>query len=285
MGASGIVNTAVLGDARQVLPSTPNGAFQLTFTSPPYYNAREYSSFRNYADYLDFLEEVFNLVHAKTAEGRFLVVNTSPVIEPRPKRQSASKRYAIPFDLHARLVRNGWEFVDDIVWIKPAASVKNRIATFLQHRKPLGYKPCAVTEYLMVYRKSTSRLIDWNIRRYDQATTAASLVSGAIDNTNVWDICPTSDRHHPAVFPIQLCERVIKYYSYEGDMVCDPFAGSGTVAVVANRMARNYFVVERQPRYFARLTAALGTSSFWGTPATATTAKAFVARSRPDLAL
>jgi len=48
----------------------------------------------------------------------------------------------------------GWEFIDDIVWVKPEASVKNRNAGFLQHRKPLGYKPNAVSEMLMVYRKN-----------------------------------------------------------------------------------------------------------------------------------
>ena len=58
----------------------------------------------------------------------------------------------------------GWEFIDDIVWKKPETSVKNRNARFMQHRKPLAYKPNVVTEYVMVYRKETDRLIDWNIR-------------------------------------------------------------------------------------------------------------------------
>lgn len=59
----------------------------------------------------------------------------------------------------------GWEFIDDIVWEKPEYSVKNRIGGFQQHRKPLAYKPNSVTEYLMVYRKQTDKLIDWNIHQ------------------------------------------------------------------------------------------------------------------------
>ena len=61
----------------------------------------------------------------------------------------------------------GWEFIDDIVWVKPEASVKNRNAGFLQHRKPLGYKPNAISEMIMVYRKKTDKLIDWNISQYN----------------------------------------------------------------------------------------------------------------------
>jgi DNA modification methylase len=56
----------------------------------------------------------------------------------------------------------GWEFIDDIIWVKPEASVKNRNSGFAQHRKPLGYKANAVNEYVMVYRKATDKLIDWN---------------------------------------------------------------------------------------------------------------------------
>jgi len=52
----------------------------------------------------------------------------------------------IPFDLHTRRVENGWEFIDDIIWLKPETSVKNRNAGFLQHRKPLGYKPNPMTD-------------------------------------------------------------------------------------------------------------------------------------------
>ena len=47
----------------------------------------------------------------------------------------------------------GWEYIDDIIWLKPEASVKNRVGGFQQHRKPLGYKPNTVTEMIMVYRK------------------------------------------------------------------------------------------------------------------------------------
>jgi len=243
-------NVVVNDDVREVLKLIPDESFHLTFTSPPYYNARDYSIYPSYQAYLDFLEEVFQLTYNKTKEGRFLIVNTSPIIIPRISRQHSSKRYPIPFDIHHFLVQMGWEFIDDIVWVKPEASVKNRVGGFMQHRKPLGYKPNAVTEYLMVYRKQTSKLLDWNIRQYDRETVEESKVKGDFESTNAWHIDPTFNKVHSAVFPIELCKRVIEYYSYKGDLVFDPFGGSGTFGRTAKSMDRHFFLTEQEPKYF-----------------------------------
>ena len=243
-------NVVVLGDVRAVLNAVPDESFHLAFTSPPYYNARDYSIYKSYRAYLDFLKEVFQLTHQKTKEGRFLIVNTSPIIIPRVSRQHASKRYPIPFDIHNFLVEMGWEFIDDIVWKKPETSVKNRNAGFLQHRKPLAYKPNVVTEYVMVYRKETDKLIDWNLRQYDEKTVSESKVEDGYETSNVWEIAPKHDKVHSAVFPVDLCRRVVKYYSFKGDLVFDPFAGSGTFGRVAKSLNRFFFLTEREPKYF-----------------------------------
>lgn len=251
-------DTAVNGDVREVLKYVPNESVHLTFTSPPYYNARDYSIYVSYNAYLDFLTEVFNEVHRITKEGRFLIVNTSPVIIPRVSRAHASKRYPIPFDLHTRLIQNGWEFIDDIIWLKPETSVKNRNAGFLQHRKPLAYKPNAITEYLMVYRKQTDKLLDWNMNQYDWNTIEQSRVKGNYETSNVWKIDPTFDRVHTAVFPLELCNRVITFYSYTGDLVFDPFGGSGTFGKAARNLGRYFFLTEQEPKYIERMKVDLG---------------------------
>lgn len=256
-------NVVVCGDVLQVLQIVPDEAIHLTFTSPPYYNARDYSIYASYQEYLDFLTEVFSGVHRITKEGRFIIVNTSPVIVPRVSRAHSSRRYAIPFDLHARMVQIGWEFIDDIVWAKPEASVKNRNAGFLQHRKPLGYKPNAVTEYLMVYRKKTSKLIDWNIRQYDDGIVNRSRITGEYETSNLWFIDPKFDRVHSAVFPEALCERVIAYYSYTGDLIFDPFGGSGTVGRVARDLERYFFLTEQEEKYVERMRSSLGHTSLF----------------------
>ncbi|KJR42889.1 DNA (cytosine-5-)-methyltransferase [Candidatus Magnetoovum chiemensis] len=147
----------------------------------------------------------------------------------------------------------GWDFIDDIVWIKPEASVKNRNAGFLQHRKPLAYKPNAVSEMLMVYRKKTDKLIDWNIKQYSWEKVKNSKVLDKYETTNVWRIDPTYDKVHSAVFPLELCSRVIKFYSFTGDIIFDPFGGSGTLAKAALNLNRYFLLTEKELKYINRM--------------------------------
>ena len=246
-------NLVVHGDVQEVLRYVPDESIHLTFTSPPYYNARDYSVYQSYEEYLRFLETVFGAVHRVTKEGRFFILNTSPIIIPRVSRAHSSKRYPIPYDIHPRLVRQGWEFIDDIVWVKPEASVKNRNAGFRQHRKPLAYKPNPVSEMLMVYRKKSDRLIDWNIRQYDHETVVRSRVASDYETTNIWRIDPVFDRVHSAVFPLELCNRVIQFYSYMGDLIFDPFGGSGTLGRAALNLQRHFFLAEQEIKYVRRM--------------------------------
>ncbi|MCS7092290.1 MAG: DNA methyltransferase [Patescibacteria group bacterium] len=246
-------NIVVHGDVQEIIKYVPDESVHLTFTSPPYYNARDYSIYQSYDEYLNFLERVFKEVHRVTKEGRFFILNTSPIIIPRISRQHASKRYPIPYDIHPFLIKMGWEFIDDIVWVKPEASVKNRNAGFLQHRKPLAYKPNAVTEMLMVYRKKTDKLIDWNIKQYSLEKVKKSKVLGEYETTNIWRIDPAFDKVHTAVFPLELCNRVIKFYSFVGDLIFDPFAGSGTLGRAALNLERNFFLTEKEAKYVNRI--------------------------------
>ena len=253
-------NIIVHGDVQEIIKYVPDESVHLTFTSPPYYNARDYSIYQSYNEYLDFLEIVFKEVHRITKEGRFFILNTSPIIIPRISRAHASKRYPIPYDIHPVLVKMGWEFIDDIVWVKPEASVKNRNAGFLQHRKPLAYKPNAVSEMLMVYRKKTDKLIDWNINSYSWDKVKKSKVLEEYETTNMWRIDPTFDKVHSAVFPIELCKRVIKFYSYIDDLIFDPFAGSGTLGMAAINLNRFFFLTEKEIKFINRIKEGLNQS-------------------------
>jgi len=255
-------NKVVNADVLEAINYIQDESIHLTFTSPPYYNARDYSIYPSYKDYLEFLDKVFKETHRITKEGRFLIVNTSPIIIPRVSRNHSSKRYGIPFDLHPYLVKAGWEFIDDIIWLKPEASVKNRIGGFMQHRKPLAYKPNCITEYLMVYRKSTEKLLDWNIRNYDQEIVNNSKVVDGYETTNVWKIDPSFDKVHSAIFPVELCKRVIQYYSYQDDLIFDPFGGSGTVGRTAKALKRHFLMTEKDLNYFEYMKSKTNTQSF-----------------------
>lgn len=245
-------NVIIHADVQEALKAIPDESIHLTFTSPPYYNARDYTIYQSYEAYLDFLTAIFKETHRITKEGRFFVLNTSPVIVPRISRAHSSKRYAIPYDIHPRLTNIGWEFIDDIVWTKPDYAAKNRNGGFFQHRKPLGYKANSVTESVMVYRKKTDKLIDWNIRQYDEDIIEASKVAGDYEKTNLWHINPTTDKVHPAVFPTELATRVVRFYSFKRDLIFDPFGGSGTVGDVALTHERYFLLCEKEAEYVER---------------------------------
>jgi len=249
LGDTRLRNVLVLGDVRKILECVPDNSIHLTFTSPPYFNARDYSIYRTYEEYLNFLEDVIREIHRITIEGRFFVLNTSPVIIPRVSRKYSSKRYLIPFDIHPRIIDIGFEFIEDIIWVKPEPSVINRNGGFFQHRKPLAYKANSVTEYVIVYRKKTRRLIDWNISLYDNETINQSKVIGNYETSNLWKIGPTSNKIHPAVFPEELVKNIVQFYSMKGDIIFDPFGGVGTVGVVSKEMGRYYFLTEINRKY------------------------------------
>lgn len=258
---SPIESCIALGDAVDVLEEYPRDSMQLVFTSPPYFNAKpEYHESLGYEEYLDLLRNVFTKCHAVLSEGRFLVVNTSPVLIRRAHRQASSRRVPITYDIHRILDEIGFDFIDDIIWQKPegAGWHLGRGRRFAADRQPLQYKAVTVTENVTVYRKRTDKLIDWNIRHHpDQEAVKRSRIADGYDRTNIWRIHPASHRRHPAVFPDALAERVIRYYSFRGDMVLDPFAGTGTTGRVAHILGRRFTLIEKSPDYFDAMRADL----------------------------
>lgn len=249
-----IPNKVILGDCINVLEGFPPDTAQLVVTSPPYYNAKtEYSEYVDYQEYLDFLRKVIVRCHYVLSEGRFFVINVSPVLIKRTSRNTSSKRIPIPFDIHKIMDSVGFDFIDDIIWEKPEGAGWNvgRGRRFKADRQPLQYKPVTVTEYVLVYRKRTDKLLDWNIRNhYDRNLVEESKVNGEYDVTNIWKIKPGINKSHPAVFPDELVRKVIRYYSFKGDMVLDPFAGSGTAGRVAYEMERRFLLIDKEPSYF-----------------------------------
>ncbi|MGI6632705.1 MAG: DNA-methyltransferase [Bacillota bacterium] len=236
----------------------------LTVTSPPYWNAidydrharnpsesyrtREYSAgFQDYESYLTWLTGVFGHVLDKTRPGGYLAVVVGTVL-------LGGRAYAVPFDLSARLTREGWEFHQDIVWHKSTGGVK-RAGVFIQHPYPGYYRPNIMTEYILVFRKPGSpifRTVSSEHRDRGKYRVGA-LFTKEIAN-NVWHIAPIPPRasEHPCPFPEEIPYRLILLYTYPGDTVLDPFIGSGQTAKVAYALHRNavgYDIVEKYIEY------------------------------------
>lgn len=254
---SRMANTIRFGDCEQLLKDMPAGGVNLVFTSPPYYNAKpEYVEYLSYEEYMLKMRRIIHECARVLSEGRFFVLNVSPVLQRRANRNESSTRIAVPFDFHRLFIEEGFEFVDDIIWLKPegAGWATGRGRRFSADRNPLQYKPVPVTEYVLVYRKKSDKLIDWLLHKHpDQKALADSKIEDGYEVTNVWKITPAHNKTHPAVFPQELAEKVIRYYSIKGDVVLDPFAGTGTTGKAAVKLSRRFALLEKEPKYMELL--------------------------------
>jgi hypothetical protein len=143
-----------------------------------------------------------------------------------------------------------FEFIDDIIWKKPESSCINRQANFFQTRKPLSYRPNQVTEYILVYRKNDDKKRTGDFfKGIDEEVIESSKVLDGYETSNVWEIAPQTNSKHPAPYPYLLPKNVIEYYSFKGDIVLDPFLGSGTSCYAASDLKREYIAYEISKKY------------------------------------
>ncbi len=236
----------------------------LTVTSPPYWNAIDYdrhacnpdeayrtrhysAGFDNYESYLGWLSSRFAEVLRKTRPGGYLAVVVGTVLLD-------GVSYPVPFDLASRLPGVGWAFHQDIVWHKSTGGVK-RAGVFIQRPYPGYYHPNIMTEYIMVFRKPGDPIFR---SASAEVRDAAKVQVGALFTkeiaNNVWHIAPVppGTLEHPCPFPEEIPYRLVQLYSYPGDIVLDPFLGSGQTAKVAYALGRNvlgYEVVEKYAEY------------------------------------
>jgi DNA modification methylase len=226
-----------------------NEKVHLTVTSPPYYNVKEYSKYKNYKEYLDTLKQIFSLIYDITYNGRMCCVNISNIIIQRENRNSESTRIPLAFHFISLMEEIGWKFIEDIIWEKPDGSSKNRNGGFFQHRQPIAYKPNIVNEYIFVFQKPIDCLIDKIINKYDAVISESSKVEEQYERTNIWKINPETKVKHPAPFPEILSTNLIKYYSFIGDLVLDPFFGSGTTCISSYKLNRKFIGYEIHKEY------------------------------------
>ena len=240
----------ICGDNIEKMNVLPDDSLHCIITSPPYFNAREYSYYESYETYLRYLKNVFSLAFRKLKENRMCCVNLSNVLVPRLKRSAASKRIPIPFHFVGLMEGIGFEFIDDIIWVKPEGAALNRNGGFFQHQLPVAYKPNIVNEYILIFKKPSLKLIDHVLKQYDEKTKDESRVAGEYERSNVWQINPETSNPHPAPFPLELTDRLVQYYTFKGDTVLDMFMGSGTTGVSCLKKQRKFIGIEKEQEYY-----------------------------------
>ena len=247
----------VQGDAR-TMSKEKVGKAHLILTSPPYWTLKKYrdssGQLGHIVDYDDFVEEldrVWQRCFDSLVVGGRLVCVVGDVCLSR--RKNEGRHTVVP--LHATIQEHcrkiGFDNLSPIIWHKianaayevengggflgkpyePNAVIKNDVEFILMQRKPGGYRtPQDSARILSVI--STKDYQKWFQQIWHGVTGA-------------------STKDHPAPYPVELAERLIRMFSFVGDTVLDPFMGTGTTALAASKWGRNSVNFEIDPDYFS----------------------------------
>lgn len=225
----------------------------LTVTSPPYWNAIDYDvhasdnnkyyrtrkyaeGYTEYVEYLDWLDNIMSgEVLRVTKPGGFCAMVIGTVL-------LNGAHFPVPFDVTSRLTRNGWDFHQDIIWHKCTAGVK-RAGVTIQKPFPGYYYPNIMTEYILVFRKPGEKIFkDRSDQEKGEAEFPINKLFTMDTANNIWHIAPVPPKYldHPCPFPEEIPYRLITLYTYPGELVLDPFVGSGQTTKIANHLDRQY---------------------------------------------
>ena len=235
----------VCGDARAMDGHVEDDSVALVVTSPPYFAGKQYEQELeregvpgSYIEYLAMLRDVFAECKRKLEPGGRIAVNVANLGRKPYRSLSADVIRILQDDL--RLLLRG-----EVVWQKGEGAAGN----------------CAWGSYRSatnpVLRDLTERVVIASKGRFDRAvpTKERSISSDEYmaATLDVWKIPPESAKRvqHPAPFPVELPERLIRLYTYENDLVLDPFMGSGSALVAAKRLGRRYVGFDLDPAYVA----------------------------------
>jgi DNA modification methylase len=242
-----------VGDARVMDDRVKDGSVALVVTSPPYFAGKAYEEElgeghipASYVDYLRMLHDVFATCVRKLEPGGRIAVNVAN-LGRKPYRSLSADVIRILQDELGLLLRG------EVIWRKADGAGGN--CAWGSFRSPSN----------PVLRDLTERVIIASKGRFDRALTPAARKVANLPHLphlltsdefmeatlDVWDIPPESAKrvNHPAPFPVELPERLIKLYTYQDDLVLDPFLGSGSTLVAAARTDRRGAGYDMDPAY------------------------------------
>lgn len=212
----------------------PDNSIGLAFTSPPYNVGKDYDDDMGLQEYLKLIEYVAKDVYRVLRPGGRYVINIANL-----GRKPYIPLHSFFYSLHMKV---GFMPMGEIIWQKgKGASGNCAWGSWMTAKSP---RLRDIHEYLLVFSKMS----------FSRTDTGESDISPTefLDATlSIWNIPPESARRvqHPAPFPVELAERVIQLYSYVGDVVLDPFVGSGSTCVAAVRRKRNYVGYDISAKY------------------------------------
>lgn len=241
-----------LGDSRVVLNQIPNNFIDLVVTSPPYFALKKYSknakeiSINSIEAYLNDLKDIFAKCFSLLKDGSFICVIVG-------QYTSKDKSYFIPGAVAQLMVDIGFEYRREHIWVKPLGTqgIWNRGTTeFLKKPFPRNTMINIHHEHVLIFQKGKNTRIREDERLSEKEVKEYSW--------SIWEIPVSMVKNHPAPFPEELAKRLIKMYSYQGEVVADPFLGSGTTCKAALDLKRNCIGIEINPGYLPLIQKAVG---------------------------
>lgn len=215
-------------------------SIHLIVTSPPYFNAPfDYQGlFTSYDTYLNVLKQFSKEAFRVLQEGRIFALNIDDMLVDGIK-------YPIVADSIKIMQSAGFRYRDKIVWKKPDGylRISKRSGVLLQNPYPMYYYPDNLLESIIIFQKGK-----FNYRSKSKEIRELSKIDKKEFQNNNWhktlwemtNVLPGSYlEKNIAAFPEELPYRIIKLFSYVGETVLDPFAGSGTTLKVARLLKRN----------------------------------------------
>jgi len=228
--------TVVEGDCLDVMAEMPTGCVDLVVTSPPYFNAREYSQWETYESFLSFLMSTWKLCHDVVQVGGRVAINTCQGYGRQPYTPIGSD---VTKQIQGLFILRG-----HIIWDK-------HITGGTRQRTSWGSWLSASNPYLRDSHEQIVVASKQQLGKLDRGESDIERDEFLQWTESVWHMAAASATRvgHPAPFPEELPKRLIKLFSYVGDLVFDPFFGSGTSLIVARDLGRHFFGCDIKSEY------------------------------------
>lgn len=230
------INEIICGDCLRRMKEIPSNTVHLAITSPPYNVGMGYANHNDqmvYQEYLSWLEKVWIETKRVLVSGGRFALNIAPT--------SIKNFRPIHHDFANQIREIGMIFRTEILWYKQTMRKRTAWGSW---KSPSNPHIVPSWEYVLVFSKDT-----WALEG-DSSEADISAEEFKRFSDGHWYIPPeTNRRGHPAPFPEELIYRLVKFYTYRGNIVLDMFGGTGTVAVVAYKTGRRFIHIDVSEEY------------------------------------
>jgi len=231
-------NLIINKDSLDALKEFPSNCVDIIITSPPYNFAKDYDEYKDAKEWKEYFDKLFKILHECNRVLKFggrLIINVQPNFTDNIPTHHIISNY---------LMDKGMIWKGEILWDKNNYNCP--VTAWGSWKSPSNPYLKYTWELIEVFckgstsHKGSSQDIDITGEEFKQFVNAK------------WNIAPENrmqDFNHPAMFPEQLVERLLKLFSYKNDLVFDPFNGVGTTTFVANKLGRKYIGIDISDKY------------------------------------